>query len=276
MDIIVSYFKKTPLSYFYAVIGAIGCILNTSLIMAIKERGKNKTAFEYTLVSLAVSDFLFGAVSVIIALGYRYIPPSARIYETFVYYSLPAAEFPVSSSILHIACIALERTMAIYYPLRHLALASKAKKLTVLATMWILSAIIPIMCITDMTTANLVISYRSIFNIIVGVVIIILYLFLVRKLITKNVNMASIAMEKTCARQKRVTANSLAVTLVYCCCVYPASVCKLLKEWEVLYYTGFLVVLQCILDPLVYFFIHHIRRKKSSDCKQESSKDSRV
>ena len=125
----------------------------------------------------------------------------------------------------------------------------------------------PIRSIADKAIANVGIFYVCITDLVLGVAIMALYGCLVRKLRTMiqtkqgKTDPTSISTIRMLARNKSVMKNSIAVTLVYVICIFPPCVSYMLKEMKQLYYTRIVMVLQCVLDPLVYFFFHCSKKK---------------
>ena len=262
-------FKITPLPFIYAGVGGVACILNTWQILLIMKKEKNKTAFDNTLVSLAISDLLYAICSLVTPMTLKYLPSHHSWFKPSVSVIFSAGTFTISSSVFHVVYIAIERIILVYYPLKHIIFVRRRIGLIVIAIVWFLSLFTTIICTVYMhnTYKDIVVASASSLNIGLGLAVLILYLSLVLKLkqISKvareGINHGSTIAATTSRRQKRVMINSFAVTLVYIGCIYPPCITNVIQDKEEYYfYVGIFLSLQCVLDPLVYFFIHYCRR----------------
>ena len=107
--------------------------------------------------------------------------------------------------------------------------------------------------------------YASILLIPFGISIYVLYVILVKKLITcrkvgdKSVSSNASTVARASIQQRRVMVHAGVVTLIYVACIYPPCIANIVIA-TVFHHLALLAKVQCALDPLVYLFIHHFRR----------------
>ena len=92
---------------------------------------------------------------------------------------------------------------------------------------WCLSFIIPIVCVVDISESVSVMHYASILLIPFGISICVLYVILVKKLITrrkvgdKSVSSNASTVARASIQQRRVMVHAGVVTLIYVAYIYP-------------------------------------------------------
>ena len=114
-----SLYKTTPLPFIYAGEGGVAGVLNTLQILLIINKENNKTAFDHTLVSLAISDLLYATCSIVTSLTLKYLHSQHSWFIPYLHIVFSAGTFSITSSVFHVIYIAIERTIAVYYPLKH-------------------------------------------------------------------------------------------------------------------------------------------------------------
>ena len=124
---------------------AIAITLINGLVFVIFYRRKNlRTASNYLLLSLAICDFLTGAISIpyFILSSFQVVPLTIFNYGLYILHSLMAV-----SAAYHILAITAEKYLAIIRPLRHY-LVTKKTVWKILVGIWITSAFIAVIPIS--------------------------------------------------------------------------------------------------------------------------------
>ena len=239
-------------------LSTVGFILNVSLIVTIYRKVRQKTSFHNTLISLSCADILatvgsasYGALTLLKtnAGHYRLISVVALF---FVYFSNIV-------SFLHIIFIAILRAFATMYPLKFKSTCAGYHFFIVLLSVWLLS-IAFLLLVTFQIFHFLVIGYVGVLT---CVILILLYLFICLYLRRQQRSIAVSSSQGRSQRSSRIVLlHSIAVTVTFIVCFVPAAVFAMLK-----FPGGFiafsivtcLLVLNPLIDPLLYFFISHCR-----------------
>ena len=127
---------------------AIAIILTNGVVLAMFSRRKSlRTKSNYMLLSLAICDFLTGAINIpyFILHSFQVVPPTMSanfLYGMYVLHTLMAV-----SAAYHILIITAEKYLAIIRPLRHY-LVTKKTVCKILVGIWITSAFVAVIPIS--------------------------------------------------------------------------------------------------------------------------------
>lgn len=126
--------RSTDLSF-----GVLIAILNTVEIIMIAKIRRKKNICEILLLSLSVSDCMFGISNLFVS-----IPFIANLctLKEFVETAYTFYVFFVLTSIFHLLFIAVDRLVAVLKPLKHKIYLSRRRFYTFLAILWILAVMI--------------------------------------------------------------------------------------------------------------------------------------
>ena len=243
---------------FIVILGVVGFILNMSLIITIYTKVQEKTSFHHTLISLSCADILatVGFISYgMLTLFKSDIPNYKQISIAamfFVYFSNLV-------SFLHIIFIAILRSFATICPFKFRSYSRGCCFIVVLLVIWFLSAAF-LLLVAFQVFHFFVIGY---IGIVTCVILIFLYLFICLYLRRQQREMAA---SSTQGRPQRtsliVLRHSIAVTVTFIICFVPSAIFAMLKfpgGFVTFAIVTCLLVLNPLIDPLLYFFVSHCK-----------------
>ena len=119
--------------------GVLIAVLNLAEIIMIAKIKRKKKIYEIVLLSLSVSDCMFGLSNVFVSVPYiasicRFQDLVETTYTLYVFFIL--------TSIFHLLFITLDRLIAILKPLKHRTCLSRKRFYMYLAVLWILAVMI--------------------------------------------------------------------------------------------------------------------------------------
>ena len=117
-------------------VGILTALLNLAEIIIILKMRRKKKVYEIVLISLSVSDFMFGLSNGFVfifnaLLECRYQDILEGVYTLYVFF--------VMTSILHLLFIALDRLLAVLRPIKYKAFSTRKRAYMSLASLWILA-----------------------------------------------------------------------------------------------------------------------------------------
>ena len=120
-------------------LGVVISILNLVEIIMIAKLGKKKKIYEDILLSLSVSDFMFGLSNVLINIVVlaNDCDSEALLEATYTLYI-----FSILSSIFHLMFITIDRVIAVRKPLKHKIFLTRKKVKILKLLLWILAVVI--------------------------------------------------------------------------------------------------------------------------------------
>ena len=123
------------------IVGLTVAILNSIQMVILVRKKKKKTIYEKCLLSLSVADMFFGLSNVIVAAIYL-----AEKQELIIVYDITYAIFffCVTTSILHVLWIALDRLWAVIFPFNHNVMVTGKRIHILLAITWIVTLLISV------------------------------------------------------------------------------------------------------------------------------------
>ena len=126
----------------YLTFGVLIAILNLVEIILIAKIKRKKKIYEILLLSLSVSDFMFGLSNVFVSIPYiasicRFQEVVEAAYTLYVFFVL--------TSIFHLLFITVDRLMAVLKPLKHKTYLSRRRFYIYLAILWILAVLISVL-----------------------------------------------------------------------------------------------------------------------------------
>ena len=126
-------YSSIDLSFGFAVV-----ILNIIEIIIIGRLKRKKRIYEILLLSLSISDLLFGLSNVIISIlllsGSKKYQPLEITYVTYFY--------SIATSILHLSWITVDRLLAVYSPVKHNSYVTRKRTKYIIIITWICTVII--------------------------------------------------------------------------------------------------------------------------------------
>lgn len=175
---------------------AIAITLINGLVFVIFYRSKAlRTTSNYLLLSLAICDFLTGAINIpyFILYSFQVIPEVNFDYGMFILHTLMAV-----SAAYHILAITAEKYLAIVRPLRHYLVTKKTVR-KILVGIWITSAFIAVIPISWHESRSTLIWYIVHATLCIVLVFLVPYTFMIY---------AFMAMFKVIAKRNRPSINN--------------------------------------------------------------------
>ena len=245
------------------MICSMGIALNICEVASLVHAKRTKLPFDITLVSLAISDLLL-ALFLAITTVLNYVLPigiTSTLYrKIFIFFFFLLS----SSSALHMLFIAIQRLIAVLYPLKVSILITRKRSAITLLLLWLISitASIPI---TNYIYQRIVISTPFISAIIVVVCYFII-----------SLNMMKRRAQAVTGQQRQnisVLVYSVSITVIFLICTLPFAIFAIqehvpLARMSLPSYVLHLFYLQVVLDPILYFFCQAWKRIKCTMCRR--------
>ncbi len=252
-------------AYLFSITGLLGLIANAIQIALLRrDENQKKSTFAIALLSLNIADLLAsilymfrGGISIMAVLG----AASLALLEEWKKPMMSALLFSLTSSFTHLIFIAIQRVLAVTFPLKIKVILTKSKSFLILAALWAFS-LTPALTnyfhpkifgtvpyITILTAVTLLITYSII-------------CYKARKQNSLN-NMNEAMRRRRQQTDKEVLVYSIAVTTVFIVCNLPKTISMflhppvyLMAVCDVLYTSN------PFIDPLLYFAWSFLKRKR--------------
>ena len=252
--------------FIFAIFGFIGFIVNAIQIVLMFCKREKKTVFDITLISLsltnAASAACFGAFGTI--LTYHTLNLYWTVKAIITYFHLRSvSDYCITISLFHIIFIAIQRFVAVTFPLRFKAFITKKITLVVLILIWIVCGTMMILdrCVFTFTKRRMALAYLIF---ICGVSLAVLYCFVFYKVLKQRRAMQNVTSHvANTSNSYKLLFNSIGVTVVFIILTFPyaANVLDGYKLHDV--YAGLFasfLAIKTVFDPMIYFFINRCRR----------------
>ena len=256
----------------FMVFGMNGIILNSLQLHILVRKVQSKSNFERVLQSLAAADLISAVGFFMIGLTAFLVRIDLSIAVPLLYIFATALTFAITSSMLHILLITVERFIAVYFPIRHFTSITKGKIKCALIVLWSLSFLIPVISAgLQHHFSNPVIKILAACVLVYVGIICASYISIVTK-IYKSVKNGRQEQSQPIGhsrehikQQSAIALNALAVTLSAVVCNYPWAFCLFSgrKEWRITILS--VLGLSSVLNPLIYFLVSHfIKRTRNN------------
>lgn len=264
-------------------IGIFGLVLNTLQIKSIARKEKIKSPFEITLLSVAAADFIVSATAVVGITVILLISNSViqlKNFEGFILLNPLVTYLSVSSSLLHVSYLAVQRVLVIFCPLNFKHNANK-RCMIAIALIWLSSGVYILLIILKFYRLFTILAYLTI---ICGAVLVLSYSFICYR-IKKRIHLLASQRSTSHAtsqvvliQNQSVLAYSMCVTVAFLICNVPNSVnvligfraCRMLRN-----FSEWLLYLNSALNPLLYFLFDYFKQGLILCC-CSTSKSNRV
>lgn len=248
------------------IICILGMILNAFEIKMLFRERKHDSPFQITLISLAISDLGFAAFFAFMLVLFHIVPSIA----TLQWYG--ASTFIVSvalllSSSLHMLYIAIQRLLAVVWPLKFPVWITKRNCIITICLLWIISVVATIpYYISIFHKYILFIRIMQYSPLITGVSISLCYAILSYRIMTKE----NISTTSSSSQGTRVFLYSVCVTGAFIGSTFPYTIYNIIRPDKPLFEPLpiqfiYLFVLQVIFDPIIYFLFHYWKKGNCSN-----------
>ena len=228
-------------------------------------RRKQNSTFEATLISLNIAD-IFSSLGFLVSGVYDLVaeegPDESQVLK-FVFLGAGMSILSVISSFGHIVFIAVQRFVAVLYPLQITRIFTKRSCRVCLFCLWLLSALVTI---GFYFKAEIVVLGYVMLT--CGSLVVILYTPICYTMIKRrNFLMRNSASNSAILKSNQsVMGHSITVVLAYIICNFPYGIQIILAKHEFLEtvffdISWFLFVLNPLLDSLLYFTIGFCKKR---------------
>ena len=270
---VTTFFENMPhvTSYWISLLTITFLAQIANIAEIILLRKKHKTLHIWLLLSLCATDILSSLCYSVIILLLIFLPK--RIDAMYVFSGVFG--IMLLSSWIHFAAIAIDRHIAVFYPLLHRIRGETRKmKTTVLLFVWSVTIILSVLfwlivLRAGQKTKRLALLPSCVVVFLTGTCLLITYLLVIAKIIKQTkkrrkmqVNANRIKLHNATVENREMIpiTNCLSVTLSFIICMYPNAVFWLMGRKSVPNWSVILLILSPCLNPITYCFVNHIRR----------------
>lgn len=247
-------------------IGVCGIILNMPLIMIIFSRQRRNLPFDITLSSLAIADFiasLITTVSFILFLMFRHRLIGIPYLQEIVLLNAVGVHLTITSSILHLSFIAMQRVAIVLSPFSAKRYLTKRSCILAISLIWLLSAIYIILVALKRFRVHILLSW---FIVVGSVVLLISY-----SIVVYNLVKPSAIPQTTAAMERRRSASfyCLVITLAFLVCSLPFAASSLFErqiglDFQIV--SDWLLCINATVDPIIYLVFEFCNRVFPNCC----------
>ena len=244
-------------------IGVLIVLLNSVEIFLLQKSKRSLKPHEILISSLAFSDCLVAFLGIVCGILLSTNGRSAAVQETLFMLLF----LSLSSSNIIIVAIAVDRFIAVKYPLRHLTLLSKKRMIILLIIFWMIKLFpcstlltlrltgvlhIPLLLVKP-TVISVTIILSGIFFVIIytGIACVVHRNTLKMKLQTQGLS------EQSKIIEQRVIITAVCVVITYILFTYPLAI-EILAVSNMSFITTFLLYTKSAVDPVVYFYRSYV------------------
>ena len=258
-------------------VGLIIQFLNFLEICLLIKKSQRKNPFEIILLSLAFADLLAGTDTLLLgtvrSLYLLFLTAMSDMLDTLGIIADSITAFSVLVSLSHILIIAIERFAAVYFPIHYRVFVSTRKISWITITfMWIASAALQLVYFFQFET--------YLISSLVAVLLLTGFLVMIYGLIARKIVLNKRQQNRSGQLhgqghgnkiQRLVLINAGIIVACFILCSSPwviVAILKLLKGVRIerdkiqYYFNYFTVLINSLLDPLIYFLVSYYKRKK--------------
>ena len=266
----------------YTIFGFVGLFTNIALLVMLFRLRKETTPFTRTLISLAIanitSDVFFVTIGIVFALDS--VKDTLDLREwSFFYNMVYINRGLVMIALSHVILIAIQRFVAVQFPIRFKRVLTTRVILVMLCFCWLVPVALSLPAFFDVKENNedRILSYCFL---TFGFILIVCYSWILNTLrIQHRLSRTMRSSNNSSSNKKqnlKLLLNSVGVTVLFITLVSPYAVSSLKGEdTNRRYLLSSLIVVRTVVDPLVYFFVslcHHSLLSIGSRCRQGEKK----
>ena len=245
------------------VICILGVALNACQIVSLVYTKRTKLPFDITLISLAASDLLFAATSVLSTIIPFFIP-STLTWTWYFKLSVLCIYTSSLSSALHMVFIAIQRLIAVLYPLKLAIWMTRRRCIKITCFLWLVSIAVSAPVSIHYYAFQKFLMYSPLIS---ASFIVVCYVIINIKMLTRK----RLAVSGQPSENIHILVYSICITAIFMICTFPYTIYVILHPDDALnptkpWYTVSLFYLQVILDPVVYFFSHILMKNRCIVC----------
>ncbi len=250
--------------------GLLGFIANTiQLVLICRAKNQNNSVFALAVLSLNIADLMTSFViliSGVVRLLRLFGIFDLSLSKKMIYPLITALTFSLMSSIFHVVFIAIQRLIAVVFPLKVKQILTKRRCYIILPSLWVTSIAIAIIAHINYKLAFTSLAYVGI---LICISLVVMYTVICYKIMNRNTVNNNNSEERQRRRQKSergVMIYSVAITIVFIICFAP----KILSSF-VTYpmYLGIISDMMYSINPffdtLLYFLWSHCRQRERQE-----------
>ena len=270
------------------VLSMVGIVFNISEVILLGRQKSKRTKYQNLIFSLSSADICTCVFS-LSNLVYKHIvyevnPQSKPIRAVFVI-TQDLLWFSVSSSLLHVLAVSFDRLLAVRFPVKHRFWFTHKMNRKLIILIWALSflLILPTIIVYLTTGENYIVKLLiSSLVLVTGILIILLYAYIIRKTVSKQCIFEIITLQSgkkevvsACStREKRIIMTSVMIVVCFVACSFPFAITYIATNSR--NFTILLLISNSILNPLIYFFQRYYQDRKDETVRRKTQQESQI
>ena len=240
----------------------LGITLNTLEIVSLVYAKRTKLPFDISLISLAASDLMLAVTIVPIGILPNFLHTSAK-WVWYYKLSLSCTYASSLSSALHMLFIAIQRLIAVLYPLKLTIWMTRKHCSITICVLWLVSTACSVISVESIAFQKFL-MYSPLIS---ASAIVICYISInIKMLKRKRLGVSGQSLQSI-----HVLAYSICITAIFMICTFPYTFYGILQLHGIVrgafpIYALHLFYVQVILDPVVYFFSHIWKKNRCVMC----------
>ncbi len=259
------------LSCIYTGTGSLGFLANlVQMIFICRDKKQRNSIFGMTLFSLSTSDIFVsilqlyrGSLCILLLLVIDISLTNKVGTPTDL-----GISFSLAASFFHVIFIAVMRLLALVFPLRIKCIITKSRCKLILLLLWLLA-------IAFVTIYYFIIKGKlgAILIIITSVILLVAYSFICYRMKGRyDIDNNDATRRYRQQSDRDVLVYSMALAFTFCICYMPASMSHFMKMSPRMQEIAiFLYSVNPFLDPLLYFFASHCKRRREKNHLQKGN-----
>ena len=241
----------------------LGIVLNSCEIASLIHAKRATLPFDITLISLAMSDLMFALTSLVLGSLIYYVPNwiASKWSNMALVYCTYSSIF---SSVLHMVFIAMQRLIAVLYPLKASIWITRKRSIITVLLLWLASFAEAAPVPMGFYIYDRILLFSTF--VVTGVIAVCYFVINFRMMTRKSPTGGD---QQT--QNISILVYSISVTAIFMICIFPATVYAIsqdvpLSKMQFPDYAIYSICLQVVLDPFVYFFFQIWKRGRCTLC----------
>ena len=258
--------------FYLAILFSIAAfVMNTVEIILLLRKKRRRSNYQNIVLSLAFADLLvvlFYSISFVYKTFLAKEDQTVQM-ETFSMISYESLWFSVTSSLFHVVVISFDRFLSVRSPSQHRLWLTRRKSSIILTITWVLSLLfISPAFFINISKRRILHTITAVLVIASGTIISAIYVYIVRKTVSKQCVMAVIRVAggkrevvSACSpKEKKIMFMSFSIVVSFLVCNFPFAIVFIAAGAKS--YTNLLLISNSCINPIIYFFRKHFRDKK--------------
>ena len=241
----------------------LGIALNSGEIASLFHAKRTKLPFDIALISLALSDLLLALTTLMLStmVYVRPILTKSKMYSNAFMFCIYSSSL---SSALHLLFIAIQRLVAVLYPLKASIWITRKHSIITVLLLWLASVVVAVPASIGYYIYNRILLFSPFIS---AGVIAACYFVINFRMMTRRAPTGGDQQTQKIS----ILVYSISVTAIFMICTFPCTIFaiqKVVRVRKVKYpdYTVYLFYLQAAFNPFVYFFFQIWKRSSCTLC----------